>query len=865
MFRVINKIDVRGEQSNPHIINLHDIIKYKNVEKLKALKEIKELIIQTEYGSIKEQIARLESKLKYLKRTKQDFTPYEHHYISLINSETKCADIEQAKQYINDYDLLKKSLESIQVHNVSCVTKKEYQNNPTYKYNPSGYIVLDIDHLEGEKEILQVVGFFKPKCSAIMLTPSFHGLKVFFKFENLEKYDHLTFKNIYTTFAQNIENQIVNDLDLYIDIDEKTKDTSRISFIGLMKYINDNEIIYNADDYYNENLLNDEQNETVNNNDYTLDNNAITINKDVNTTINKVNTLCKKLKEKNIRIANRYDDMLKLTFAFIDYSYSCNVNKQEAFERLKDVLLIGQTNDMFTSTTGNEYNFFEKYENEYNNYTPHTTNVTIGTFFHFCKENNVNYYTTFDEQHSATIEVIKQYLNDNNYFIATCKYSYNKLICDNLENKYVVADIDWLYSLYTYFNEYSINYITYKDEKVKKENEIVIETVKKSTITKIKNTIFKQNATDWKAYITQIISNNKVDTSKFFWDNISKNKVDLNYPNYTAFENIFLTKCKGDKEFNKLKLKAFMYAVINKSFGKKEDYCMVLVSKEGIGKTCFIREFFAKLFGENQLVTKITLSENEWVCLDYLPTSFISEIDEKVVGINQNNLLKNIVSTNEFQIKAKHSNNVHTKTSRSSIIFSTNDYCFINADDEYNRRFFVFDVIDKLYEIENNKPVSIFQSVDYVQLWNEMYHYYKHNPAPQINLETLKKENDNYKQRVSFTDKKNTVLNYLTNNILDNHNGIEQYVSAKDLKIILDIYDITTNKDDLNKIQTLISCYESKNTKNTFFSFENYNFDDFTAWNNKRNMRYKVKLKKEVIENVNNAIPTIEKNILFAN
>tara|TARA_R110000765_G_scaffold3205_6_gene10042 strand:- start:1127 stop:2569 length:1443 start_codon:yes stop_codon:yes gene_type:complete len=446
--------------------------------------------------------------------------------------------------------------------------------------------------------------------------------------------------------------------------------------------------------------------------------------------------------------------------------------------------------------------------------------------------------------------VVADYLEENNIEVGFCKYDKNRIIKYGAE--LWGGNTNKLNDAYMDYNHTKITLISNE----KGDDGTVVE--KHRNVKVQSGTGFKLNSGDWKSVLNSISYSNIVDTSLDLYKSIQSKykKEELQTLTETdKFIKLFCDKTVGDIDLNQRKMKVLLQSFINKSLGNKDEYSFVMVSGEGCGKTNLLRDYMFKLFADNDLYTKLKLTDNEWVTDDYLPKCMIAEIDEKGVGINNHNLFKNLVSTTQVEIKDKGDNTPKKKISRALIALTLNDPEFIYGDDAINRRYLVFNFgLNKLWSHDGKNYHSIFKDVNFEKMWAEQYQIYTDDVAYKVDDVEIGEDNQQYRVKLNFGNKNNSILNILKTDILDD-SATKKWVTSKDIKLIFQhIYgdSINMKPSDLTEIFQLLSKVSSSDKKKRFSDLVDetvsFQFSDNSIWNNTRTMRFEIGINENIVE-----------------
>ena len=460
----------------------------------------------------------------------------------------------------------------------------------------------------------------------------------------------------------------------------------------------------------------------------------------------------------------------------------------------------------------------------------------------------------FNKTNDKVEDIVKNYFASNNIILGYCKYS-NKLINRIGTEKWRDGDVG-IDSLYTDFNDMKIDFEFDKESKHSSSGYV---TILRKDIPIRDNTGLSLNKTDWKSHYTNLARTNIIDTTKLFYNKLyySYDEKELKTLEETEkFLNIFAEKVVGNKQFTKDKMRTLLNTIIKRSFGFKTDYVGVFTSLEGTGKSEFVTGELFKCFKDNQLFNdNAKLNENEWVFKDILANYIVTYIEESGIGEKAHNQFKNYTSLVDFKIKPKGSNYEVEKTSRSVMIFSTNDKQFIYGKDKKNRRFLVFDLADnELNNRVDDEFISIFKDVDFEKMWAEQYQYYLDGIKFLLDWDKLISDNKKYVVKTSFQDKDKLAVSILEDEIFDFENGIDVWLSASDVLCIIkdDIeVDIEFDKNDQNAVTKALarSTNDEEKKISTELKLPNIEIMKDKLYDNKRSLRRLIPINKEIYNN----------------
>jgi VirE N-terminal domain. len=757
--------------------------------------------------------------------------------------------------YVNNqknYAFGKARLNAFNVHNLGDLIKGEFVS--------TGIIHYDFDKIT-RNEIAQIQKILTT-AYATMESPSGAGLKIFYLVENLtEKNFKIVYENIGIKIAEKLNADLNTTKYTYGQgIDSSCNDLNRLCYVGTnFTVVGDDKDFFDANQFYSETDLEDIEKKEFR---FSNDNSHII-------------QLVDDVALKGVKLVERFNGFRDLIFSFVYLCKVENYQKSLVLELVKKVLC---EEKIFISSTGNSYdieywfgNLYESYDTSFS--AGASKALTIGHFVDLCKKNGLTIRAkrrTYKLKFVKKGDAIKDYLTDKRIKLASCKYSKNTLLQENdfyfpLENESVFTE--WVNYNDTFINVYS--------EKKNKDGEIREELMKNIRMDKCES--LRVSSNEWKAFLTNQITTNEVDTSKLFFESLlnkySKDEL-IGLSEINEFLNLFIQFPKNcDRDLTKRKLKTALLSVIDKALGNKNEWCIVLLSQgEGIGKTELIRNGLFKPFVDFKLHAPFKLTDDEWKSDELLSSIVIAEIDEKGVGQNQTNILKRMVSLDSTFQKDKHSNVNKRRTSRATILFTSNDYKFLKNNQEQNRRFLIFDfgngsnINDRLWTLDENKVVkSKFESIDFEKLWAELYFFYK-NSARKVDVDFLEiiEDNEKYKVSTSFENRNNTVLQMFVNDIEDK-NGIPVMLHASDILLIMQIVaggNFAFSQKDKNLITQHFSDKEYQREKRTcglcdvkgtiiekLFNFEAIELEN-EKWENKRSYRFIIKIKEEIISEI---------------
>ena len=411
----------------------------------------------------------------------------------------------------------------------------------------------------------------------------------------------------------------------------------------------------------------------------------------------------------------------------------------------------------------------------------------------------------YDKRLTQPQEVVIDYLKDHNFEIGYCKYS-DELIAKHHSGRWMKHH-NKILNNYVLFNHYNIN-IKYNKE-VKGGTSGSFQTVVRGGVKIQDNTGFKVIKSSWESLLSLVGNDNMIDTTLNAYTNIffDYDKDDLKKLTETnRFIERFSGLCKGDNKFNQEKARVMLNTQVRRSLGLKTDYVAVFKSLEGSGKSEFLADELLGFYNDNHLLNpNAKLSDKDWEFKEYFGDNCAMIIEEQGVGSKAHEAFKNFTTMTDFQLKPKGSNVVQNKLSRAMMYFTTNQKEFIYGDDETNRRFLIFDLEDrKLWnEEDDNSYSSIFKDIDFNKLWAEQYSCFMLGINYKVDWKKLGIENKAYVVKTSFRNKDNYILDILVNEIIDQTDGVEHWITGVDVQVIIhEIYgdSIQVNHNDNNEI-----------------------------------------------------------------
>lgn len=738
----------------------------------------------------------------------------------------------------SNYKLIKNGLPCVNVHNNGDIVKKEFES--------TNLMCFDIDHIT-QQDITRIKRHNTLYYSS-MLSPSGNGIKIFIQVINVTEDN---FKPVYTKILNKL-NETLN-----VNCDPSSNDLNRLCFLGTDLDINPEF--------------------------EPLDANKLITPLDLIKKVNKrqfestfkyldIDYYIEQIKALETPFCTSYDELKNIISSF------CSLQLTEVEKLEKLTMLFGNT---YTSPRNNSYNIeleFNKLQKWYD--SDKDNKITIGSFIHLCHKLGIKKQPSTKVYHhlfSKKTEVIEDYIT-NNLCIKTCRYNNNYLEFDNTISNY--RDLNGLdpADFFVKYNDNTISIIMPDKQKENPENE-----THKELRTDL--TPFRASKMEWNSCINLFKKDNQIDTSKILFENLLTKYNDVNGLNeFEKFIQIFAPYCLNEtKENIYLKMKTLLKSIVKKGLGNKTEYCGVFLSKkEGFGKTDFCRKFLFKIFNEQHLYKKIKLTDDEWKTNDYLSQCIIGEIDEKGVGMNQSNILKNLVSSNTEQIKDKGSNVVKNKISRSTIIFTTNDNTFLKNLNEDDRRYLIFDFGNQdknLWFLDESHNIKwVFDNIDFEKVWAEIYADYLKNDRVEIDIENIKKFNKQYKVQVGYENRNNEVLKDFIENVI-NDEGIKVYMNSSDIVLLMNI--LFDGSFDLNRtsLDLITKHFKDKETpskktlcvtefRDNLFLNDSYSLSGGRIWENNRSYRFEMKIDPKfvtMLKNVKNylVLEKYNKKIIF--
>jgi hypothetical protein len=466
---------------------------------------------------------------------------------------------------------------------------------------------------------------------------------------------------------------------------------------------------------------------------------------------------------------------------------------------------------------------------------------------------------TYDKKMTQPEEVLKDFLLEKGIQIGRCKYS--DVMLSKHEDGLWKKHNSFINNQYVKFNHWNIN-LQY-DVKMKGTEEMV--TIVKTNIKIQDDTGFTLNKSTWSSLLDIISQENIVDTSMDLYRSIVAdfNKTELDSLTETnKFIDLFTSVCKGDLDFNKQKMRVLLNTYVRRSLGNKTDYVAVFKSLEGSGKSDFITNELLGTFHKNNLINpNAKLTDNDWTFKDYFADNCAMFIEEQGIGEKAHEAFKNYTSMLDFQIQPKNQTVMLNKISRAMMFFSTNKNEFIYGDDKINRRFIIFDLADnKMWnEDDNGEFPSIFKDINWEKLWSEQFYHYKKGTKYNLDWGKLAIENKASVVKTSFRNKDNYILDILANEIIDQENGVEHWITGVDVQVIIhELHGESiqfSNKDNNEVCKTLKKLgldYKKRKCDLNLPSIE-LGFDKY--YDNKFVFRNKVKISQQTLNSLGLAQP----------
>jgi hypothetical protein len=323
------------------------------------------------------------------------------------------------------------------------------------------------------------------------------------------------------------------------------------------------------------------------------------------------------------------------------------------------------------------------------------------------------------------------------------------------------------------------------------------------------NDQFKENTLK-----TYIFSDNNIVKKNFIKEKIEK----LTYDKPDEFNKIF---DYIDTEENKSLVRNIFLrwglGVIQNIYDSYYDEILVLKSKQGLGKTTWIQNYFTNYFSEWTTTSfnyDIKNPDDMKLLSDKM---FIYDTENISMKKADNQIIKKITSTSHVDYRRPYDRFSITKKRIASFIMDTNEDIIFN-DITGGRRFLIISILSmNIYD----KDGGYLKKIDYEKVWGYLYNLYKSGKRPgDIDITDINENIDNYRLK---TDLENIIDELFTKSdsfelgFKQIKEYLNEYYSNNNIKFSTDDYTDT-------KIGRLLSQkFDKKRVKKNSNTFWFYN------------------------------------------
>jgi len=313
---------------------------------------------------------------------------------------------------------------------------------------------------------------------------------------------------------------------------------------------------------------------------------------------------------------------------------------------------------------------------------------------------------------------------------------------------------------------------------------------------------------------TYIFSGNNIVKRNFIKEKIEK----LTYDKPDEFNKIF--DYIDTEESKSLVRNIFLrwgLGVIQNIYDSYYDEILVLKSKQGLGKTTWIQNYFTNYFSEWTTTSfnyDIKNPDDMKLLSDKM---FIYDTENISMKKADNQIIKKITSTSHVDYRRPYDRFSITKKRIASFIMDTNEDIIFN-DITGGRRFLIISILSmNIYD----KDGGYLKKIDYEKVWGYLYNLYKSGKKPgDIDITDINKSIDNYRLK---TDLENIIDELFTKSdsfelgFKQIKEYLNEYYSNNNIKFSTDDYTDT-------KIGRLLSQkFDKKRVKKNSNTFWFYN------------------------------------------